>query len=573
MKLSQYYMPTLKEDPADAEVPSHRLMLRAGMIRKLSAGVYTYLPLGFRVIKKIQEIVREEMDRAGAQELLMPAMQTADIWKESERWQDFGPQMIRFEDRQEREYCLGPTHEEVIADLIRDELRSYKKLPYNLYQIQTKVRDEIRPRFGLMRAREFIMKDAYSLDRDYEGLDESYQDMYRAYSRVFERCGLDTRVVQADTGAMGGKDSHEFMVLADTGEDELAFCTSCEYAANVERASADFSAEEKGESAEDPEPLEKKYTPDATTIEDLEDMLGVSSSRMIKTMAYIADDRPVVALIRGDDELNETKLKNHFEAVTLRSAEPGEFAEKFGSVAGFIGPVGLDQEVEMVADRRIENMTDAITGANEADHHYLNVNLERDVEGIDDFTELRKVQPDDPCPQCSSPLEMKAGIEVGHIFKLGTKYSESMDVTYLDEDGKEKPIVMGSYGIGITRLAAAAIEQNYDEKGIIWPKPIAPFQVIILALGGSDEVREASEELYHELQDAGVEVLLDDRDERAGVKFNDAELIGIPLMVTIGSRSLSEDKVEVEVRESGEEHMLKFDRACAGLEKLLADLD
>jgi len=573
MKLSQYYMPTLKEDPADAEVPSHRLMLRAGMIRKLSAGVYTYLPLGFRVIKKIQEIVREEMDRAGAQELLMPAMQTADIWKESGRWQDFGPQMIRFEDRQEREYCLGPTHEEVIADLIRDELRSYKKLPYNLYQIQTKVRDEIRPRFGLMRAREFIMKDAYSLDRDYEGLDESYQDMYRAYSRVFERCGLDTRVVQADTGAMGGKDSHEFMVLADTGEDELAFCTSCEYAANVERASADFSSAKKGDSAEEPEALEKEYTPDATTIEDLEEMLGVSSSRMIKTMAYIADDRPVVALIRGDDELNETKLKNHFEAVTLRPAEPDEFAEKFGSVAGFIGPVGLDQEVEMVADRRIENMTDAITGANEADHHYLNVNLERDVEGIDDFTELRKVQPDDPCPQCSSPLEMKAGIEVGHIFKLGTKYSESMDVTYLDEDGQEKPIVMGSYGIGITRLAAAAIEQNYDEKGIIWPKPIAPFQVIILALGGSDEVREASEELYQELQNAGVEVLLDDRDERAGVKFNDAELIGIPLMVTIGNRSLSQGKVEVEVRESGEEHMLEFDRACVGLEKLLADLD
>ncbi len=571
MKLSNFYMPTLKEDPADAEVVSHRLMLRAGMIRKLSAGVYSYLPLGHRVIKKIEQIVREEMDRSGAQEMLMPTMQTADIWKESERWKDFGPLMIRFEDRQEREYCLGPTHEEVIADLVRDELRSYKKLPFNLYQIQNKVRDEIRPRFGLMRAREFIMKDAYSLDRDFEGLDESYQNMYKAYSRIFERCGLKTRVVQADTGAMGGKDSHEFMVLAESGEDDLAFCTECEYAANVERAKAEFSRSE--DSMEEVKPLEKIHTPDAATIEDLESMLDVSPRRMIKTMAYFADEKPVVALIRGDDELNETKLKNYCGAVTLRPAEAEEFPESFGSVAGFIGPMDLNSEVKIVADRRILNMNNSVTGANEVDYHYKNVNIERDVEEIEDYTELRRVQVDDPCPECSSPLEIKAGIEVGHIFKLGTKYSESMGVTYLDENGEEKPIVMGSYGIGITRLAAAAIEQNHDEHGIIWPQPIAPFQVIIVALGGSEEVAAAAENLYQELQEAGVETLLDDREERAGVKFNDSELIGIPLRVTIGSRSLENDKIEIQVRRTGEEFDLDRDGACDKLIEMLEDLE
>ncbi len=571
MKFSNFYLPTLKEEPADAEVASHRLMLRAGMIRKLSAGVYSYLPLGHRVIKKIEQIVREEMDRSGAQEMLMPTMQTAEIWKESERWKDFGPLMIRFEDRQEREYCLGPTHEEVVADLIRDEIRSYKKLPFNLYQIQNKVRDEIRPRFGLMRAREFIMKDAYSLDRDFEGLDESYQNMYRTYRRIFERCGLETRVVQADTGAMGGKDSHEFMVLAESGEDDLAFCTECEYAANVERAKADFSRQK--DAMEEVKPLEKVHTPDATTIEDLEDMLDIKSDRMIKTLAYFADEKPVVALIRGDDELNETKLKNYFGAVTLRPAETEEFPESFGSTAGFIGPVDLDSEVEIVADRKILNMNNSVTGANEVDYHYKNVNIERDVEEIEDFTDLRRVQVDDPCPECTSPLEIKAGIEVGHIFKLGTKYSESMGVTYLDENGEENPIVMGSYGIGITRLVAAAIEQNHDEHGIIWPEPIAPFQVIIVALGGSDEVEAASENLYKNLQEAGVETLLDDRDERAGVKFNDSELIGIPVRVTIGSRSLSENKVEVQLRRSGEEFMLDTDNACEELVELLGDLD
>ncbi len=569
MKLSEYYLPTLKEEPADAEIPSHRLMLRAGMIRKLSAGVYTYLPLGYRVIKKIQSIVREEMDRKGCQELLMPAMQTSEIWKESERWEDFGPLMIRFEDRQEREYCLGPTHEEVVADLIRDEIKSYKKLPYNLYQIQTKVRDEIRPRFGLMRAREFIMKDAYSLDLDFEGLDESYQDMYEAYSRVFERCGLDTRVVEADTGAMGGKDSHEFMVLADSGEDDLAFCTECEYAANVERATADFELEESAEQAES---LEKVHTPGATTIEELESMLEVDSSQMVKTMAYFADEKPVVALVRGDDQLNEVKLRNYFEAVTLRPAEAEEFSEHFGSTAGFIGPVDLKDDVEIVADRRIQNMSSAVTGANERDYHLFNVEIDRDVEGLREYTDLREVKEGDSCPKCGAKLEIKAGIEVGHIFKLGTKYSESMGATYLDENGSEKPIVMGSYGIGISRLAAAAIEQNHDDKGIVWPKPLAPFQVVILALGNSDEVEKEAEKLYQELQAEGVETLLDDRDERAGVKFNDAELIGIPLQVIVGSRSLSEGKIEVEFRESGEECNIDRDGAAERLTEMLDDI-
>ncbi len=570
MKLSHYYLPTLKEDPADAEVPSHRLMLRAGMIRKLSAGVYSYLPLGYRVIKKIEKIVREEMDRSGAQEMLMPAMQTAEIWKESGRWQDFGPLMVDFEDRQGREYCLGPTHEEVVADLIRDEIRSYKKLPYNVYQIQTKFRDEIRPRFGLMRSREFTMKDAYSLDRNFDGLDKSYEKMYDAYERIFDRCGLVTKVVEADTGAMGGKASHEFMVLADTGEDALAFCTECEYSANVERASASLENEKYEEEIRE---IEKVHTPGATTIEDLKSMLDIKPDRMIKTMAYIADDEPVVALIRGDDELNETKMKNYFEAVTLRPAHPEEFEDRFGSTAGFIGPVGLKSEVRVVADRRVKDMKNSVTGANKEDYHFRNVNLERDVENIEAFTELRRVQENDPCPRCGGDLEIKAGIEVGHLFKLGTKYSESMGVTFLDENGKEKPVVMGSYGIGITRLAAAAIEQHHDDKGIIWPVSIAPFKVIILALGDSSGVKEASEKLHKELKEAGVETLLDDRDERAGVKFNDAELIGIPIRVTIGSRSLSEGKVEVQKRFSGEELMLDKEEASRNIQKILSELD
>ncbi|MFW6279191.1 MAG: proline--tRNA ligase [Bacillota bacterium] len=551
MKMSEFYLPTLKEDPAEAEIVSHKLMLRAGMIRKHSSGIYSYLPLAWRVIKKIEKIVRREMDRAGSQEVLLPVMQSAEIWKDSERWEDFGPLMIKFEDRKGREYCLGPTHEEVVTDLVRDEVRSYKDLPFNLYQIQTKVRDEIRPRFGVMRGREFMMKDAYSLDRDYAGLDDSYQAMYDAYSNVFASCGLETRVVEADTGAMGGKDSHEFMVLADDGEDDIVLCPECDYAANNERA---YSVVQDGSemSEEEKKELTTKKTPGQKTIEDLTSFLDVSEKRLIKAVAVLADGEPVLALVRGDDQLNEIKLKNYLQAVELQPVPEEEFSSYFGSPAGFVGPIGLE-DVKIIADNQIKSVVNGVSGANQLDVHYINVNPERDFK-VTAYTDLRLVKQGDLCKNCGSQLEIKSGIEVGHIFKLGTKYSSSMDATYLDDEGQEKPIVMGSYGIGITRLVAAAIEQNHDQYGIIWPQAIAPFQVIILPLGGGKEIQETAFDLYEFLQENDVEVLLDDRQERAGVKFNDADLIGIPLRITIGSRSLENGVLEVKERASGEEY-------------------
>ncbi len=567
MRLSKYYMPTLKEDPTDADIASHKLMLRAGMMRALSSGVYSYLPLGYRVVKKVENIVREEMDKSGALEVLMPAMQTAEIWQESGRWEDFGPLMIKFKDRKKRQYCLGPTHEEVIADIIKDEIRSYKDLPYNLYQIQTKVRDEIRPRFGLLRAREFIMKDAYTLDKDYEGLDEQYQVMYDTYSNIFDRCGLDTKVVNADSGAMGGSSSHEFMVLADNGEDELAFCTDCDYSANVERAEASIEINDSKEETIDE--IEEVYTPDAKTIESLIEMLDISVEKTIKSMAYIADEKPVVALLRGDDQLNEVKLKNHLGAIELRPAHPDEFPGKFGSVQGFMGAVDLKEDVKVVADRKVKELNNVVTGANKEDYHYINVDIERDLDEIEDYLPLRKVVAGDKCPECQGELEIKSGIEVGHIFKLGTKYSDSMGATYLDENGNEKPIVMGSYGIGVTRTVAAAIEQNNDDKGIIWPIPIAPFQVTILPVGNSDEVKEEAENVYNELKENNIEVLIDDRDERAGVKFNDAELIGVPLRITIGARSLKNNSYELQIRKTGEELNLDRDNYISKIKELL----
>lgn len=551
MKMSEFYLPTLKEDPAEAEIVSHKLMLRAGMIRKHSSGIYSYLPLAWRVIKKIEKIVRREMDRAGSQEVLLPVMQSAEIWKDSERWEDFGPLMIKFEDRKGREYCLGPTHEEVVTDLVRDEVRSYKDLPFNLYQIQTKVRDEIRPRFGVMRGREFMMKDAYSLDRDYAGLDDSYQAMYDAYSNVFASCGLETRVVEADTGAMGGKDSHEFMVLADDGEDDIVLCPECDYAANNERA---YSVVQDGSemSEEEKKELTTKKTPGQKTIEDLTSFLDVSEKRLIKAVAVLADGEPVLALVRGDDQLNEIKLKNYLQAVELQPVPEEEFSSYFGSPAGFVGPIGLE-DVKIIADNQIKSVVNGVSGANQLDVHYINVNPERDFK-VTAYTDLRLVKQGDLCKNCGSQLEIKSGIEVGHIFKLGTKYSSSMDATYLDDEGQEKPIVMGSYGIGITRLVAAAIEQNHDQYGIIWPQAIAPFQVIILPLGGGKEIQETAFDLYEFLQENDVEVLLDDRQERAGVKFNDADLIGIPLRITIGSRSLENGVLEVKERATGEEY-------------------
>ena len=567
MRMSNLYLPTLKEDPTEAEVTSHKLMLRAGMMRKHSAGIYSYLPLGYRVIKKIEKITRKHMDNSMAQEVLLPIMQTSDIWRESKRWDKFGPLMVKFFDRKKREYCLGPTHEEVVTDLVKDEIRSYKDLPLNLYQIQTKVRDEIRPRFGVMRGREFIMKDAYSLDVDYEGLDKSYQAMYDAYEKIFAECGLDAVAVEADTGAMGGKDSHEFMVLADSGEDEIAFCDSCEYAANVERASAvkteiDFEVNDE---------IEKIHTPDVKTIEELEDFLDYPAARMIKAVAVIADEEPILALVSGEDELNEIKLTNYLKANDLRPAEEEEFEELYNSTPGFIGPVELE-DVRIVADKRLKNISGAVSGANEKDYHYENVKAGRDFE-VEAFLDLRTVQEGERCPKCEDGhLNIKAGIEVGHIFKLGTKYSENMGASYLDENGRTQPIVMGSYGIGITRLVAAAIEQNNDKYGIIWPKKIAPYQIIILSLGNDDEVKDKSTEIYEELKKAGYEVLLDDRDERAGVKFNDSELIGIPLRLTIGSRSLENGEVEAMVREDSKKLKIGLDNLYPKIEELMEEI-
>ncbi|MDI3546586.1 MAG: prolyl-tRNA synthetase [Halanaerobiales bacterium] len=567
MRMSRLYLPTLKEIPAEAEIVSHQLMLRAGLMRSLTAGVYTYLPLGYRVIRKIEEIVRQAMDESGAQEILMPVIHTAELWKESGRWDRFGPLMIKFEDRKGREYCLGPTHEEVITDLIRDEIRSYKDLPLNLYQIQTKVRDEIRPRFGVMRGREFIMKDAYSFDRDFAGLDKSYQIMYDAYTKAFANCGLEVRAVEADTGPMGGKDSHEFMVLAEAGEDEIAFCQQCDYAANVERAEAGFKAQEDNEEMK---PLEKVKTPGQKAIDDITAFLNTEAGKTIKSLGLLADGEPVLVLLRGDDQLNEIKLKNYLDVLELTPVADEDFTEYFNSVAGFIGPVGL-KGVRVVADLRVKSIRNAVAGANEEDYHYLNVNPGRDFQ-VEEYVDLRMVRAGDRCPRCEGSLEIKSGIEVGHIFKLGTKYSESLGATYLDENGKEQVIVMGSYGIGITRLVAAAIEQHHDENGIIWPKAIAPYQVIILPLG-KGKAEELAEGLYEKLKAAGIEVLIDDRDERAGVKFNDADLIGIPLRITIGSRALERGVIEAKIRRTGEQIDIPLVEAVDGVLDLLEKIE
>lgn len=554
MRLSQFYLPTLKETPSEAEIISHQLMLRAGLIRKVASGVYSYLPLGMRVLRKIENIVREEMNRAGAQEVLMPAMSPAELWRESGRWDVMGPEMMRFKDRKSHDFCIGPTHEEVVTDLVRHEIRSYKQLPLNLYQIQTKVRDEIRPRFGVMRSREFIMKDAYSFDKDQAGLDESYQKMYDAYTRIFERVGLKFRAVEADTGAIGGKSSHEFMVLAESGEDAIIYCDGCHYAANAERAESIVSLEE---SPEEMKELEKVSTPDVKTIEDLEKFFNLPGGKMLKTLLYIAGETMVAAVVRGVDELNEVKLRNHLGVPAVRMATDEEIALQ-GLPVGFVGPVGL-RGIRVVVDPLVMKIQNGITGANEADYHYRHVNPGRDFAvPEEEIVDLRLAKADDTCARCGDTLKVARGIEVGHVFKLGTKYSEAMHATFLDESGKEQTMIMGCYGIGVTRIIGAAIEQNNDENGIIWPMAIAPFHVTILPIG-KEETMALAQRYYDELQAAGVEVLLDDRKERPGVKFNDADLIGTPIRVTIGDRGLKENLVEIKVRATGEELKMGVD--------------
>ncbi|MGA7826330.1 MAG: proline--tRNA ligase [Geobacteraceae bacterium] len=557
MRYSNYFIPTVKETPADAEVVSHQLMLRAGMIRKLAAGIYNYLPLGLRSIRKVENIVREEMNRAGAIEILMPSVIPAELWQESERWEQYGKELLRFNDRKDAQFCLGPTHEEVVTDLVRREIKSYRQMPINLYQIQSKFRDEIRPRFGLMRGREFIMKDAYSFDVNEKAADLSYEKMYQAYRRIFERCGLKFRAVEADTGSIGGSSSHEFMVLADSGEDAIVSCSACEYAANVEKAEA--RPIEAAEHA-DARPLERVATPDKRTIEEVSEFLGVHASAMIKTLVLLADGEPVVALVRGDHELNEIKLKNALGCTELEMAGDEVVTKVTGAPVGFAGPVGLTTKI--VADLAVKGMKNSATGGNEKDLHLKNVNMERDFT-VSRFADIRNVVHGDACPRCKDGiLEMWRGIEVGHVFKLGTKYSKALKATFLDADGKDQTIFMGCYGIGIGRTVAACVEQNNDANGIIFPLPIAPFHCIISALNIKEEpVREASELIYSQLVEAGVEVLLDDRDERPGFKFKDADLIGIPLRIVVGNKNLAEGKVELKDRKSGEVALLPIAEA------------
>jgi len=546
MRYSQTFLPTLKETPAEAEVVSHRLMLRAGFIRKLSAGIYTYLPIGLAAIRKVEQIVREEMNRAGAQELLMPMVQPADLWIETGRYEKYGPELLRFQDRHERESCLGPTHEEVITDIARKELRSYRNLPVNLYQIQTKFRDEIRPRFGLMRGREFIMKDAYSFDASDEAAGVTYKKMFEAYKRIFTRCGLSFRAVQADSGAIGGSFSHEFMVMAETGEDTIVVCQDCEYAANMEKAVVKIVP---GDEPESPAELEKVETPGKRKVDTVCDFLEIESKQLVKTMVFKADGQVVAALVRGDRAIEEVKLKNLLRVADLEMADEKEVFDATGVPTGYLGPVGLT--IRIVADQEVAAMQNFYVGGNEKNYHLKNVNFGRDFQ-VEAVADLRQITTDDPCPECGGKLETTEGIEVGHVFKLGTGYSESMNASFQDSDGQTKHFVMGCYGIGVSRVVAAAIEQNHDDQGIIFPVPLAPFTVIIVNLGVNDEaINAAAEKLYLDLQKAGLEVLLDDRDERPGLKFKDADLLGIPYRVTVGKSFVKSGTFEIKRRKDG----------------------
>lgn len=543
MRLAKYLLATEKQAPGDAEIVSHQLLVRAGMIRKVAAGIYTFLPLGLRVLTKCMEIIRREMDRAGAQELLMPALQPAEVWKRSGRWFEYGAEMMRVKDRNEREFCLGPTHEELLTELVAPEVTSWRQLPLMLYQIQTKFRDEIRPRFGIMRVREFFMKDAYSFDRDQEGLEESYRAMHKAYCAIFDAMGLDFRPVEASTGLMGGSFSHEFMVLAQTGEEAIASCDRCDYAANTEIAVAKRAEEDSQPQGE----LDKVHTPGKMTIDEVSDFLSLPPARLVKTMVYRTPHGYLAVLVRGDREINLAKLEGVVgEGITVLGQE--DF-DQLDAPFGYVGPVNLPMRT--IADEEVARLRNVVVGANEADHHLVNANPGRDFtpEG---YYDLMLVQEGEACPRCDGSIRITRGIEVGHLFQLGSKYSESLDATYDGEDGVARPYVMGSYGIGVGRVVAAAIEQNHDERGIIWPPSLAPFEVAVLPLKGEGSAQmEAAERAYRALQDAGFDTVLDDREDTAGVKFADADLIGYPLQVIAG-RGVEKGELELKIRESGE---------------------
>ncbi len=565
MKLSKMFLPTLRESPAEAEIASHKLMFRAGLIRKLASGFYSFLPLGYRAVRKIEDIIREEMGAKGAQELLLPILQPAELWKESGRWEEIGEELIRLSDRNEREFTLGFTHEEVITDLVGKEVRSYRDLPLILYQIQDKFRDEIRPRFGIIRTREFIMKDAYSFDEDKQGRDRNYEKMQEAYSNIFTRCGLRFKVIEADPGLMGGDLAHEFTALASSGEDLLASCRKCGYAANIEWAQT--KPEEREKAGEEERPISEVKTPGIKTIEKLEGFLKTPSRKMVKTLLYQGNKEIIAVLIRGDYEINESKLANYYRSPHLTLAGEEAIEKVSGAPLGFTGPRGLG--VKIIADYSVKGLSNFIAGANKKDYHLLNVNLKRDFK-VSEFTDLRSVKEGDPCPRCPGRLNLSRGIEVGHVFKLGTKYSKPLGATFLDKKGEKKFIEMGCYGIGVSRVVAAIIEQNHDEKGIIWPFGVAPYQVLILALGaGGERAAKLANELYESLWSKGIETLLDDREEQPGVKFNDADLIGIPLRVTIGPRTLKEGKLELRVRRTGEELKLEKDKIIDKIETLI----
>jgi prolyl-tRNA synthetase len=561
MRVCAFFLSTLKEAPAEAELPSHKLMLRAGLIRKLGSGLYTWMPLGLRVLRAVERIVREEMDRAGAVELFMPAVQPAELWQESGRWDKFGPQMLKIKDRHERDFCFGPTHEEVITDIARREIRSYRQLPVNFYQIQTKFRDEIRPRFGVMRAREFVMKDAYSFHLDHADLEREYRNMHAAYSRIFERLGLKFRAVAADPGAIGGTGSHEFHVLADSGEDAIAFSPESDYAANVELAEALPPRTPRPPPAQN---MRKVATPGQHTIEQLSAFLKVPAERVVKTLMVVTgDQQEYLLLLRGDHMLNEVKAGKKFLLNDgFRFASEGEVRATLRAAPGSIGPVG-DHQLPVIADRALRAMSDFVCGANEDDHHLLGVNFGRDLPEPEEYVDLRNVVQGDPSPDGKGRLSICRGIEVGHIFQLRTKYSEAMSATVLDEAGQPRPMEMGCYGIGVSRIVAAAIEQNHDERGILWPSPMAPFRIAIapVGYGKSAQVKALADRLHDELTAAGVEVLLDDRDERPGVMFADLELIGIPHRITIGERGLKQGQVEYVSRREGAPQMIAAEQA------------
>ncbi|GGD90026.1 proline--tRNA ligase [Caballeronia grimmiae] len=565
MKASRFFIGTLKEAPADAEIVSHKLMMRAGMIRRVAGGIYDYMPIGLRSIRKVEAIVREEMNRAGGLELLMPAVQPAELWQESGRWEQYGPELLRIKDRHERDFVVGPTHEEVVTDIARREIKSYRQLPVNFYQIQTKFRDEIRPRFGVMRGREFIMKDAYSFDKDSAGLAESYRKMYDAYVRIFTRIGLEFRAVAADNGSIGGSGSHEFHVIAETGEDDIAYCPTSDFAANVEAADALPLIAQR---AAPTEALTKTPTPGKAKCEAVAEHLNIPLEKTIKSIILATDNEgaePTIWLLmlRGDHSLNDVKVNKLPGLAGYRFATEAEIVEWFGTPPGYLGPIGTKKPVRVIADRTVANMSDFVVGTNEVDFHTTGVNWGRDLPEPE-VADIRNVVAGDPSPDGKGTLEICRGIEVGHVFQLGTKYSESMGATYLDENGKPAPMLMGCYGIGVTRVLGAAIEQNFDDKGIIWPESIAPFEVVICPMGydRSDAVREQADKLYATLTEAGIDVILDDRGERPGVMFADWELIGVPHRIVIGDRGLKEGKLEYQGRRDTEATLLPVEEAA-----------